>query len=325
MDAGLSPVRQARAYHRHELRTLTYVTLDQANGGIVRNLSHDGIGVQVVAGVRPRQQLRVRFELRYPRLRVEARGEVTWATFSGQCGIRFLDLSPRTANQIDEWIFGNLLDGAALEADPESSMFPASGDAAPRSSGTNPISFSSIPTGSPLNARHMLESAQTSYRRGMAEHAAEENIGDQVEDEEDGLLHSAAPVNVIELPSQEDFLSDLRAEESFSDDRDSGTPDSDESHGLDWLSQPLSANGLAWTINSLVIVAGLLLFALIFLLVTRELPEWPLALTAGAAMFVAIAYWGFFKLCGGSSPGLRLARLAGYDVQEKEETSARFR
>jgi hypothetical protein len=323
MDAGLSPVRQARAYHRHELRTLTYVTLDQANGGIVRNLSHDGIGVQVVAGVRPRQQLRVRFELRYPRLRVEARGEVTWATFSGQCGIRFLDLSPQTANQIDEWIFGNLLDGAALHAEQESSMSFALGRAAPSSTATNPAS--SVSTGSPLNARHMLESAQTSYRHGMAEHAAEENIGDQVEDEEDGLLHSAAPVNVIEIPSQEDFLSDLRAEESFSDAPDSDPSDSDTPGGLDWLSQPLSANGLAWTINSLVIVAGLLLFALIFLLVTRELPEWPLALIAGAAMFVAIAYWGFFKLCGGSSPGLRLARLAGYDVQEKEETSARFR
>src|SRR5450631_930394 len=92
MKAGLSPARQARAKHRHELRTLTYVTLDQANGGVVRNMSHEGIGVQAVAAVRPRQQVRVRFELRYPRLRVEARGEVAWSTFSGECGIRFLDL-----------------------------------------------------------------------------------------------------------------------------------------------------------------------------------------------------------------------------------------
>ena len=112
MEAGLSPARQARAKHRHELRTLTYVTLDQANGGIVRNLSHEGIGVQAVAALRPQQQLRVRFELRTPRVRVEARGEVTWATFSGQCGIRFLDLSPRMTRQINEWIFGNLLEGS---------------------------------------------------------------------------------------------------------------------------------------------------------------------------------------------------------------------
>ena len=117
MDAGTSPAKQMRAQHRHELRSLTYVTLDQANGGIVRNLTHDGIGVQVVAALRPQQQLRVRFELRYPRLRVETRGEVMWATFSGQCGIRFLDLPDRTGRQINEWILGNLLEGGALHSD----------------------------------------------------------------------------------------------------------------------------------------------------------------------------------------------------------------
>ena len=126
MQAELSPARQARAKHRHELRTLTYVTLDQANGGIVRNLSHEGIAVQAVAALRPRQQVRVRFELRYPRLRVEARGEVTWATVSGQCGIRFLDVSPRMTRQINEWIFGNLLDGASLHSERAGSMFAGS-------------------------------------------------------------------------------------------------------------------------------------------------------------------------------------------------------
>ena len=114
MQAGPSPPPLGRTRHRHELRILSYVTLDQANGGIIRNLTHDGIGVQAVAAIRPRQQVRVRFELRYPRLRVETRGEVVWSTFSGQCGIRFLDLSPRTARQIDEWIFGDLLAGLAV-------------------------------------------------------------------------------------------------------------------------------------------------------------------------------------------------------------------
>ena len=126
MEAAVSPARQARSKHRHDLRTLTYVTLDQANGGIVRNLSHEGIGVQAVAALRPTQQVRVRFELRGPRLRVEARGEVTWATTSGQCGIRFLDLSPRMIRQINEWIFGNLLEGIPLHPELSGSMFAAS-------------------------------------------------------------------------------------------------------------------------------------------------------------------------------------------------------
>src|SRR5579871_1398575 len=125
MDAAVSSARHARLRHRHELRTLTYVTLDQANGGIVRNLTHNGMAAQVVGAVRPQQQLRVRFELRSPRLRVETRGEVVWATTSGQCGIRFLDVSPALTRQINEWIFGNLLEGISLHVDQAGSMFSA--------------------------------------------------------------------------------------------------------------------------------------------------------------------------------------------------------
>jgi hypothetical protein len=102
--------KPSRKQHRHPLRTLTYVTLDDANGGIVRNLNHSGLAVQTVAPLRPGQRVRVRFELRQPRVPVEARGEVSWADSTGQSGIRFLDLSPRKIRQLNEWIFGNLLE-----------------------------------------------------------------------------------------------------------------------------------------------------------------------------------------------------------------------
>lgn len=123
MDAGTSTERQLRVQHRHELRTLTYLTLEQANGGIVRNLNQNGLGAQMVAAVPPRQQVRIRFELRHPRLRVETRGEVVWSTFSGQCGIRFLDLPPEIQRHINEWIFGDLLEGISLHAERTGAMF----------------------------------------------------------------------------------------------------------------------------------------------------------------------------------------------------------
>lgn len=258
MDA-ISAARQARAQHRHELRTLTYVTIDQANGGIVRNLSHDGMGAQVVAAVRPRQQLRVRFELRYPRVRVETRGEVVWSKFSGQCGIRFLDISPQMARQINQWIFGSLLEGAALHA-------PAA-----------------------TNASAM----------------------------EGGLLLSHAARNVIQLPLRVEPVVSARSIHAA----EAGSADT---LNLDWLSQPLSGRSLAWTINTLAIFASLLLFALVFLSVTREAPRWPVAMAAGGAVVVAGLYWGFFRIFGGSSLGARLARLAGSD-SESEEADERFR
>jgi PilZ domain-containing protein len=276
MEVGISSARQARTKHRHELRTLTYVTLDQANGGIVRNLTHDGIGVQVVAAVRPRQQLRVRFELRYPRLRVETRGEVVWATFSGQCGIRFLDMTPRMTRQINEWIFGNLLEGATLHPERDGSMF--------------------------------AEVAETLV--------------------DDGLVLSPVPRNVISLPVRREAVKSAVREDRVRKDlvpEDLSESVADEESQSDWLSQPLSGRGLVWTVNGLVVVASLLLFALVFLSVNREAPPWPLATAFGAAILVAALYWGFFKTFAGSSLGTKLARLAESDMEEEEARADRFR
>jgi hypothetical protein len=280
------PTEARRAHPRHELRTLTYACLDQANGGIVRDLSHQGLGLQVVAAVRPQQQLRVRFELGHPRLRVEARGEVSWATRSGQCGIRFLDLSPKAARQINEWIFGNLLEEVSRHSEREGSMFTLDAEVA------------------------------------------------------DGLMVSAAPVSAIRLPLHPDpleppnarnsgsslqSLQSLQSFQSFQSLASTETEAEAETE-LDWLSQPLSGRRLVWTINTLVIVAALLLFALVFLSITGELPRWPLATASAATIVVAGLYWGFFRLFGKSSPGERLARLAGWNLAEDvDEYDARFR
>lgn len=270
MDAGVSSARQARAQHRHQLRSLTYVTLDEGNGGVVSNLSSGGIGAQLMAAVRPRQQLRVRFELRYPRLRVEARGEVVWATFSGQCGIRFLDLPAKASREIKEWIFGDLIEAAQHSRSAEW-MF---GEPAER----------------PANSD-----------------------GAEVDD---GLIISATPMKVIELP--------VRREEPVADGGSAAAVE--DPSQLDWLSQPLTGRGLAWTVNTLVVFAGLLLFALVFLAVTREAPSWPVAMTGGAGAFVALMYWGFFRWFGGGSLGARLARLAGSNGEDEVgERDARFR
>jgi PilZ domain-containing protein len=278
MDAGLAPARQTRGQHRHELRTLTYACVEEANGGIVRDITHQGIGLQVMAAVRPQQQLRVRFELCQPRVRVETRGEVSWATHSGQCGIRFLDISPKMARQIDQWIFGNLLEGASLHSERAGFMFARS-------------QFAGTPSAWPDT--------------------------DAV-DEDDGLMVSAAPVHVIELPMRPDPLVPAHAHGATTE----ITPE--VLAGFDWLSQPLSGRGLIWIINTLVIVAALLLFAVVFLSITGEPPRWPLVTAGATAIFVAALYWGFFRLFGGASPGARLARMAGWDLENDEARDARF-
>ena len=138
-------------------------------------------------------------------------------------------------------------------------------------------------------------------------------------DQDDGLMVSPTPVKVIELPT---ILPSPEPVEARADRREIAAVASSE---WDWLAQPLSGRGLIWTINTLVVVAALLLFALVFLSITGEPPRWPLATAGAAAVFVGALYWGFFRMFGGASPGARLARLAGWNFEDDEATNARFR
>jgi hypothetical protein len=300
MQAGQSPApaREARKRYRHELRTLAYVTLDQANGGIVRNLTHDGIAVQAVTSVRPRQQLRVRLELRYPRLRVDTNGEVVWSTFSGRCGIRFLNLPPQIVRQIDEWIFGNLLDGLSLHSDVEASIFNAHTLSRPA-----PAALES--------AQHTSPSARMTAAQPLLAYGRQSEVIAALP-EQDRFITSPGSVKFVDLP-----LPDAS--------REAVAQELEDPEELDWFSQPLSGRSLVWTVNALAVVAAWLLFAVIFLSVTRETPRWPGTTISGAAVAVTTLYWGFFRMFGGTSLGVRLARLAEATQQEPELENTRFR
>ena len=280
MDAGTSPARQTRTQYRHALHTLTYVTLDQANGGIVRNLSDEGIGVQAVAAPRPQQQLRLRFELRRPRVRIETRGEVMWSTSSGKCGIRFLDMPAAVSRQINEWVFADLLEGASLHWEKVGPIF------------IEP------------EVRRDTESRNDALVSGALQ--------------DDGLLISPAPAKTIELPTRRDPVMVLMDEATWEVEEPASS--------WEWLSQPLSGRGLAWAVNTLVVVAAWLLFTLVFLSVTHEAPRWPLLMVVAGAGTVGAMYWAFFRMFGGSSLGARLARLVASDEEnDEEERDARFR
>lgn len=265
--------QQTRTY-RHELRTLTYVTLDDAKAGVIRNLNREGVAVQAVVALHPQQRVRLRFELKAPRLRVETAGQVSWASPSGQCGIRFVDLPARTSHQIDEWIFSNLLNAVVRGAAHPHSMF-----------GASVVSIT------------------------REEKAAQEN---------DGLTLSAAPRPAIRLKPAVTWRDEASV---LQGDEDPGDPDGDPYSQLSWLSRPISGRTLSWLVDSLVVTAALLLFALIFLSIAHELPPWPLTLGAvfAAAIVVAAGYWGVFAVFGGESLGARLARAVS-NVEEKEES-----
>src|SRR5579885_2400307 len=101
--------RLRRVHYRHPLSSLVYATLENGNGGILRNLSEHGAAIQAVAALRPGQSLRVRFDLFHPKTRIDVQARVSWANSTGQAGILFTEGTPQLRRQLNAWIFHNLL------------------------------------------------------------------------------------------------------------------------------------------------------------------------------------------------------------------------
>ncbi|HKD00791.1 MAG TPA: PilZ domain-containing protein [Terriglobales bacterium] len=252
----LSP-RPRRRHYRQRVQNLAYVRLDQANGGILRDLSESGIAIQAVAPLRVDQQVLLRFELLNPRTRIEARGRVAWADPLGQAGLEFLDIAAPPKHLLKEWIFTQLM-ATAQHAERAESVF--------------------------------------------IHHKAGENAMQLV------LSGGARPP--IQLQPEE---SELLEE----------TTDS-----LPLLGSPLalSEKSLSRTVDCLLLLCAVLLFAIIALGITNLFPTWPLAvaLALGITSAFAAIYWYLFAVCVGMTPGEQLARIA-FSASEEPEVEERFR
>ena len=103
-----------RSLPRYTLRSLAYVKLDHANGGIIRDISERGVALQAVTPLSPGAVLMLRFDLLSPRVRIEVPGHVAWSDDTGQAGICFSGLPPRQARALREWILIQIFSAAAV-------------------------------------------------------------------------------------------------------------------------------------------------------------------------------------------------------------------
>jgi len=121
--AAVEAFRQDRSRrYRHKIRTLAYVSLESANGGILRDLSEGGMAVQALAPLRENQAVKVRIDLPAPRLHLEADARVAWSDALGQAGLEFVELPERARLALKDWLFTQLLMGAHRTAGDEAAQ-----------------------------------------------------------------------------------------------------------------------------------------------------------------------------------------------------------
>jgi hypothetical protein len=141
--ANMAALRQNHRRHfRQRIHNLAYINLDYSNGGIIRNVSESGIAIQVVTPIEENQEVQLRFDLLNPRTRVEARARVAWTDNSGQAGLEFLTIAPRSRRQLKEWLFTQVLGAASQTAASATIFLPAQSSELP---GELTLSATTIP------------------------------------------------------------------------------------------------------------------------------------------------------------------------------------
>jgi len=96
---------ERRVHARQRLSAIVYLDIGAGNGGIVLNLSDEGLGFQAVGPLGKQSELRLRIKLPSAPARIDVAAQIVWVSDSNrQAGVRFLDASSDGILQIQEWI-----------------------------------------------------------------------------------------------------------------------------------------------------------------------------------------------------------------------------
>ncbi len=118
------PPEGRRAKVRQPLGSLAYLDIAPDNGGIILNLSEDGLALQAVSPLYDQKQLQLVIQLPRSEKRVETAAEIVWLGPSNrQAGVRFSNMSAEARMRIREWVEAQtastadaaLLDGVTAE------------------------------------------------------------------------------------------------------------------------------------------------------------------------------------------------------------------
>ncbi|HTS11317.1 MAG TPA: TonB family protein [Candidatus Limnocylindrales bacterium] len=98
-------IAESRAHARTRVNALAYIELAEGNGGLILNISEDGLAVQAVQVLAADFFPSLRFRLPKTDITIEAAGRMVWQIRSKkEAGIQFVDLPEEARGRIREWI-----------------------------------------------------------------------------------------------------------------------------------------------------------------------------------------------------------------------------
>jgi len=94
---------ERRSHVRHKVHGPLFASFDGVTGGMILDLSEQGMSMKTVVPVEPDQQLQLRIGLPDYDL-LETTGYVAWADALGRAGVRFSELPLDARQRLDQWL-----------------------------------------------------------------------------------------------------------------------------------------------------------------------------------------------------------------------------
>ncbi|MGH9514081.1 MAG: GAF domain-containing protein [Terriglobales bacterium] len=89
---------------RHKVNTPAFASFDGVTGGMILDLSEEGMAMQTMAPLEEHSRVPLHISLGEPAVYLETTGYVAWADALGRAGVRFSDLPDESRTRLREWL-----------------------------------------------------------------------------------------------------------------------------------------------------------------------------------------------------------------------------
>ena len=127
---------------RQSMHAPAFASFDGVSGGMILDLSEEGLSMQTDTRLEKERQVRLEIDLLEPAAHLETTGYIAWADALGRAGVRFSDLPEEARQRLNEWLTINA--GAPSNIAPKvtlSRSWPAGAESAARAN-RNPMAIS---------------------------------------------------------------------------------------------------------------------------------------------------------------------------------------
>ena len=159
MAEKLDTTRDRRRWLRQKVHGPAFASFDGVTGGMVLDLSEQGMSMQTAAPVEAFRYTRCHLNLQDPATHVETTGYVAWADALGRAGVRFSDLPEEARRRLRQWLTANATTPSRK---------------APKLSFDEPM-WAALGVSSPANGRQPLAISLEAESGGSTEHGPNGN------------------------------------------------------------------------------------------------------------------------------------------------------